>query len=40
MKQIARRVGVDDSYASRIVNLTTLAPDIVPAISTKPCHRR
>ena len=24
--------GVDDSYVSRIVNLTTLAPDIVAAI--------
>jgi len=32
MKQIARREGVDDSYVSRMVNLTTLAPDIVAAI--------
>jgi len=32
MKEIARREGVDDSYVSRIVNLTTLAPDIVAAI--------
>jgi hypothetical protein len=32
MKEIARREGVDDSYVSRIVNLTTLAPDIVVAI--------
>jgi hypothetical protein len=27
-----RREGVDDSYVSRMVNLTTLAPDIVAAI--------
>jgi hypothetical protein len=32
MKDIARREGVDDSYVSRMVNLTTLAPDIVAAI--------
>jgi hypothetical protein len=32
MKEIARREGIDDSYASRMVNLTTLAPDIVAAI--------
>ena len=32
MKAIARREGVDDSYVSRMVNLTTLAPDIVTAI--------
>jgi hypothetical protein len=32
MKVIARREGVDDSYVSRMVNLTTLAPDIVAAI--------
>jgi hypothetical protein len=32
MKEIARREGVDDSYVSRMVNLTTLAPDIVVAI--------
>ena len=32
MKEIARREGVDDSYISRMVNLTTLAPDIVAAI--------
>ena len=31
-KEIARREGVDDSYVSRMVNLTTLAPDIVAAI--------
>jgi hypothetical protein len=32
MKEIARREGVDDSYVSRMVNLTTLAPDIVAEI--------
>jgi hypothetical protein len=32
MKEIARREGVDDSYVSRMVNLTTLAPDIFAAI--------
>ena len=32
MKEIARREGVDDSYVSRMVNLTTLAPDIVVAL--------
>jgi hypothetical protein len=32
MKEIARLEGVDDSYVSRMVNLTTLAPDIVAAI--------
>jgi hypothetical protein len=32
MKEIARREGVDDSYVSRMMNLTTLAPDIVAAI--------
>ena len=32
MKAIARREVVDDSYVSRMVNLTTLAPDIVAAI--------
>ena len=32
MKEIAWREGVDDSYVSRMVNLTTLAPDIVTAI--------
>jgi hypothetical protein len=32
MKEIARRAGVDDSYVSRMVNLATLAPDIVAAI--------
>jgi hypothetical protein len=32
MKEIARRERVDDSYVSRMVNLTTLAPDLVAAI--------
>ncbi len=32
LKQIAEREGVDASYVSRMVNLTTLAPDIVAAI--------
>jgi hypothetical protein len=32
MKEIARREGVDDSYVSRMVNLTTLAPDLVAPI--------
>jgi hypothetical protein len=32
MKEIAMREGIDDSYVSRMVNLTTLAPAIVAAI--------
>ncbi|WP_297742649.1 hypothetical protein [Nitrosomonas sp.] len=32
MREIAVREGVDSSYVSRMVNLTTLAPDIVAAI--------
>jgi hypothetical protein len=32
LKEIAHREGVNDSYVSRMVNLTTLAPDIVAAI--------
>jgi hypothetical protein len=32
MKEIARREGVDDRYVSCMVNLTTLAPEIVAAI--------
>jgi hypothetical protein len=32
LKAIALRERVDDSYVSRMVNLTTLAPDIVAAI--------
>lgn len=32
LKEIASREGIDNSYVSRMVNLTTLAPDIVAAI--------
>jgi len=32
LKEIATREGIDNSYVSRRVNLTTLAPDIVAAI--------
>jgi hypothetical protein len=32
LTEIAKREGVDNSYVSRMVNLTTLAPDIVTAI--------
>ena len=32
LKEIAEREKVDNSYVSRMVNLTTLAPDIVAAI--------
>lgn len=32
LKEIAAREGVGNSYVSRMVNLTTLAPDIVDAI--------
>jgi hypothetical protein len=32
MEEIGRRAGVDDSYVSRMVILTTLAPDLVAAI--------
>ena len=32
LKEIAAREKVDDSYVSRMVNLTMLAPDIVAAI--------
>ncbi len=31
-KEIAIREGIDNSYVSRMANLTTLAPDIVAAI--------
>ncbi len=36
----ATREGIDNSYVSRMVNLTTLAPDIVAAIldDTLPNH--
>jgi len=32
LREIARKEGVDSSYVNRMVNLTTLAPDIVAAI--------
>jgi hypothetical protein len=32
LTEIAALEGVDNSYVSRMVNLTTLAPDIVEAI--------
>ena len=32
LKEIATTEGIDNSYVSRMVNLTTLAPDIVAAI--------
>ena len=32
LREIARKEGVDSSYVSRMVNLTTLAPEIVTAI--------
>lgn len=32
MKEIATREGIDNSHLIRMVNLTTLAPDIVAAI--------
>ena len=32
LKEIAAREGIDNSYVSRMVNLTTLAPDIVASI--------
>ena len=40
LKEIATREGIDNSYVSRMVNLTTLAPDIVAAIldDTLPGH--
>ena len=38
LREIAAREGVDSSYVSRIVNLTTLAPDIVAAILDEPLH--
>jgi hypothetical protein len=36
MKEIARREGVNDSYVSRMVNLTTLASDIVVPVERDP----
>ena len=40
LREIAQREGVNSSYVSRMVNLTTLAPDIVAAIldDTLPNH--
>lgn len=40
LSDVAKRVGVDNSYVSRMVNLTLLAPDIVHAIleDTLPGH--
>ena len=32
LTEIAKKEGIDNSYVSRMVNLTTLAPDIVAAI--------
>ncbi len=32
LKEIALREGIDDSYVSRMVSMTTLAPDIVAAV--------
>lgn len=32
LREIASREGIDSSYISRMVNLTTLAPDIVAAV--------
>jgi hypothetical protein len=32
LKEIATQEGIDNSYVSRMVNLTTLAPEIVAAI--------
>lgn len=32
LRDLAAREGIDNSYVSRLVNLTTLAPDIVAAI--------
>ena len=36
--EIATQEGIDNSYVSRMVNLTTLAPDIVAAIPTTHCR--
>ncbi|MCX8500195.1 MAG: LacI family transcriptional regulator, partial [Alphaproteobacteria bacterium] len=32
LTEIAKKEGIDNSYVSRMVNLTTLAPDIAAAI--------
>ena len=39
LKEIAAREGIDNSYVSRMVNLTTLAPDIVAAILDQTTSR-
>jgi hypothetical protein len=38
LREIVRMEGVDSSYVSRMVNLTTLAPDIAAAVldETRP----
>ena len=40
VRDLAAREGVDNSYVSRMMNLTTLAPDIVAAILDEevPAH--
>lgn len=40
LREIADKEGVDNSYVSRMINLTCLAPDIVAAIldDTVPDH--
>jgi len=40
LREIAKKEGIDNSYVSRMINLTTLAPDIIRAIldDTLPAH--
>ena len=40
IKELAAREKIDNSYVGRLLNLTTLAPDIVAAIldDTLPAH--
>ena len=38
LKGIATREGIDNSYGSRMANLTMLAPDIVAAILDELCR--
>jgi len=38
LREIAWREGVDSGYVSRMVNLTTLAPDIVAAVLFVAMH--
>lgn len=40
MKEIARREGVDGSYVSRMVNLTTTLAPALPPFSAKRCRPR